>query len=723
MQVGGDATVFAPNYGSPFAHDLDSGRRYATIADFENFVKLAYLHPHLHHSGGTVCEPVDIPVSKRHLAMVYAHLRYSDKAFMGSVTAGERAADSVELARIGFGGDLADRTVMTSLINATSPLVWDATMLAAAEVYAAANQATIITPFILAGAMAPATSAGVAAQTLAEALAGMAFIQLVRPGAPVVFGSFASSMSMQTGAPTFGTPEPALVLYTVAALARRLGVPFRSGGSLTASKLPDAQAAYESAATLIPTLMAGTNFVLHAAGWLEGGLAIGYEKFVLDADQLGMMATFAKGLDLSENGQALDAIRANPPGQHFLGSAHTLANFETAFYRSETADNSSFEQWSEEGGRDAAQRANRLWKERLAAYEPPPIDDAVDEELRDLRRPPQRRAAGRVRMSQESALRELVAGMCFELVPMKSVEAAIAELAPGSTVSVTCSPAKGLDATQELVGRLLDLGHDAVPHLAARQVEDREHVTRLAGWIRRCGLREVFVIAGDAPKAAGPYADSLSFLRDLLEHDTGLERVGVAAYPDGHPFIDRAAPARRAPRQAGAVRRRRCPRLGDDADVLRRRPHPHVALRGTVRRAHHAGGRRDPRSRRPGPAAEHGCAHRGRCVVALPAQEPRRDGRAARARRLRPDRARPGRGVGRRPASASPHSTRTRSTPSPRRGRGSRLCWRRTWRVACRGTPLAPWGSRLYRGNSLPTATPRPPRTPRSDRRAATPQS
>jgi trimethylamine--corrinoid protein Co-methyltransferase len=382
VQVGGDATVFAPNYGSPFVHDLDNGRRYATIQDFENFVKLAYVHPHLHHSGGTVCEPVDIPVSKRHLAMVYAHLRYSDKPFMGSVTAGERAADCVELARIAFGGDLADRTVMTSLINATSPLVWDATMLAAAEVYAAANQATIITPFILAGAMAPATSAGVAAQTLAEALAGMTFIQLVRPGAPVVFGSFASSMSMQTGAPTFGTPEPALVLYTVAALARRLGVPFRSGGSLTASKLPDAQAAYESAATLIPTMMAGTNFVLHAAGWLEGGLAIGYEKFVLDADQLGMMATFAKGLDLSENGQALDAIRANPPGQHFLGTAHTLANFESAFYRSETADNSSFEQWSEEGARDAAVRANGLWKERLATYEPPPIDDAVDEELR-----------------------------------------------------------------------------------------------------------------------------------------------------------------------------------------------------------------------------------------------------------------------------------------------------------------------------------------------------
>jgi trimethylamine---corrinoid protein Co-methyltransferase len=382
VQVGGDATVFAPNYGSPFVHDLDAGRRYATLADFENFVKLAYLSPNLHHSGGTVCEPVDIPVNKRHLDMVYAHLRYSDKPFMGSVTAGSRAADSVELARIAFGGDLGDRTVMTSLINAASPLVWDASMLAAAEVYAAANQATIITPFILAGAMAPVTTAGVAAQTLAEALAGMAFVQLVRPGAPVVFGSFASSMSMQTGAPTFGTPEPSLVLYVVAQLARRLGVPFRSGGSLCASKLPDAQAAYESANTLQATVLGGVNFVLHAAGWLEGGLAIGYEKFVLDDDQLGMMATFVRGVDLSPNGQALDAIRENGPGQHFLGTQHTLANFENAFYRSTTADNASYEQWVEDGALDAAQRANAIWKRQLAAYEPPPIDDAIDEELR-----------------------------------------------------------------------------------------------------------------------------------------------------------------------------------------------------------------------------------------------------------------------------------------------------------------------------------------------------
>ncbi|NBO68600.1 MAG: trimethylamine methyltransferase, partial [Actinobacteria bacterium] len=201
VQIGGNATVFAPNYGSPFAYDIDNGRRYATIVDFQNFVKLAYMSPRMHHSGGTVCEPVDIPVSKRHLDMVYAHIKYSDKGFMGSVTAGERAQDSVDMARIGFGGDLQDRTVMTSLINASSPLVWDASMLASAEVYALNNQATIITPFILAGAMAPSTSAGVATQTLAEALAGMTFTQLVRPGAPVIMGSFASSMSMQTGAP------------------------------------------------------------------------------------------------------------------------------------------------------------------------------------------------------------------------------------------------------------------------------------------------------------------------------------------------------------------------------------------------------------------------------------------------------------------------------------------------------------------------------------------
>ena len=379
----GNATVFVPNYGSPFVTDLDRGRRYATLEDFRNTVKLTYALPHLHHSGGTVCEPVDVPVNKRHLDMVYAHLRYSDKPFMGSVTAAERAADSVELARIAFGGDLADRTVMTSLINASSPMRWDATMLGAATTYARANQACVISPFILAGAMSPVTVAGLSAQALAEALSGMAYLQLVRPGAPVVFGTFASTMSMASGAPTFGTPEAGQAIYVMAALARRVGVPFRSGGQFTSSKAPDAQAAYESAHTLLPTLHAGVNFVLHAAGWLEGGLALSYEKLILDADQLGAMSVLARGVDVSDNGLAIEAFRSNAHGDHFLGNPHTLANFETAFWRSELADENSYEQWAEEGSLSAAQRANARWKQMLADYEAPPLDDAIDAELRD----------------------------------------------------------------------------------------------------------------------------------------------------------------------------------------------------------------------------------------------------------------------------------------------------------------------------------------------------
>ena len=381
VRIGGDATVFAPNYGSPFVFDLDRGRRYATLADFENAVRLTAMLPHLHHSGGTVCEPTDVAVDERHLDMVYAHIKYSDKPYMGSVTAADRAVDSIDLSRVAFGGDLGDRTVLVSLINASSPLRWDATMLGAATEYARANQAAIISPFILAGAMSPVSVAGLAAQALAEALSGMAYYQLVRPGAPVVFGTFASSMSMATGAPTFGTPEAGQAIHVMASLARRLGVPFRSGGQLTASKYPDAQAAYESASTLLPTFAAGVNFVLHAAGWQEGGLTLGFEKLLMDADQLGMMAVYARGVDLSENGQAMEAFRTNPHGEHFLGNAHTLANFEAAFHRSTIADNNSFEQWQAEGSLTAAQRANTQWKAMLASYEPPPLDPAVDEEL------------------------------------------------------------------------------------------------------------------------------------------------------------------------------------------------------------------------------------------------------------------------------------------------------------------------------------------------------
>ena len=381
--IGGKRTVLAPAYGPPFVRCLDKGRRYATIEDFRNFVKLTYASSGLHHSGGTVCEPVDLPVTKRHLEMVYAHIKYSDKPFMGSVTHPLRAQDTVDMAKIVFGDDFVDRNaVITSLINANSPMTYDATMLGAARVYAQNNQATVISPFILAGAMSPVTVAGTLAQILAEALAGMAFIQLVRPGAPVVFGTFASSISMQSGAPTFGTPEPTLVLYAAAALARRLGVPFRSGGGLCASKVADAQAAYESANTLQAAALAGVNFMLHTAGWLEGGLVMGYEKFVMDADQAGMIGVLLQGVDTSANGMAMDAIREVGPGSHFLGAAHTQANFETAFYRSNVADNNSFEQWRDDGELDAAQRANKLWKATLNDYVAPPLDAATDAALR-----------------------------------------------------------------------------------------------------------------------------------------------------------------------------------------------------------------------------------------------------------------------------------------------------------------------------------------------------
>ena len=385
VQIGGKATVFAPVYGPPFVRDLDGERRYATIQDFENFVKMAYMAPSMHHSGGTVCEPVDVPVNKRHLDMVHAHMRLSDKPFMGSVTAPERAEDTVEMCKILFGTEFVDQNcVVINLINANSPMVFDDTMLGAAKVYARNNQACIVSPFILAGAMSPVTVTGTLTQILAEVLAGASFTQLVRPGAPVLFGTFAASISMQSGAPTFGTPEPSLVSYGAAQLARRLGLPFRTGGSLCGSKVPDAQAAHESSNTLNATVLAGTNFVLHSAGWLEGGLVSSYEKFMIDADQLGMMQRLSEGVDLSENAQALDAIAEVGPGSHYLGCAHTQANFQTAFYRSPLADNNSFEQWQAEGEKRIEMRANALCRNWLDSYQAPALDPGIADGLVDF---------------------------------------------------------------------------------------------------------------------------------------------------------------------------------------------------------------------------------------------------------------------------------------------------------------------------------------------------
>ncbi len=382
--IGGKNMVLAPNYGSPFVRDMDNGRRYGTIADFEKIVKLTYMSDGLHHSGGTVCEPVDLPVNKRHYDMVYSHMRYSDKPFMGSVTAGSRAQNTVDMCKILFGAEFVDQNcVVINLINANSPLVFDGTMLAALKVYARNNQASVVSPFILSGAMSPVSVMGTLTQLYAEAITGIALTQLIRPGSPVIFGTFSSSISMQSGAPTFGGPESSLILFGAAQLARRLGVPFRSGGGLCSSKIPDAQAAYEAANTLQTAAFAGVNFMLHTAGWLEGGLSFSYEKFVMDADQALMIGRMMTGIIPDSEQQAMDAIAEVGPAGHFLGCAHTQRHFETAFYRSPLADNNSFEQWLAEGETDMMTRANRYFKKLLANYEAPPIDPAIDDALKE----------------------------------------------------------------------------------------------------------------------------------------------------------------------------------------------------------------------------------------------------------------------------------------------------------------------------------------------------
>ncbi|HPE24535.1 trimethylamine methyltransferase family protein [Albidovulum sp.] len=379
VTVGGRGLVLAPVYGPPFVRD-EGGRRYATIEDFQKFVKLGYMSKWLHHSGGTVCEPTDVPVNKRHLDMLLAHMTLSDKPYMGSVTEPVRAQDSVEMSDILFGG-LDGRTVMTSLININSPLTFDGIMMGALEVYAKANQAAIISPFIVGGAMAPVTVAGTLTQVLAEVLAGVAYSQLIRKGAPVIAGAFVTSIDMNSGAPTFGTPEASHVTYGVGQLVRRLGIPYRSAGGFTGSKVPDAQAAYESANSLNMGLLSGVNFMLHACGWLEGGLVSSFEKFVMDADQLGILHHLAAGIDVSENGQAMDAIREVGPGGHYLGCAHTQANFKQAFWRTNLLDYKPYETWEEEGARDTVQLARERVARMLADYQKPAIDPAIEEAL------------------------------------------------------------------------------------------------------------------------------------------------------------------------------------------------------------------------------------------------------------------------------------------------------------------------------------------------------
>ena len=381
--VGGKNLVLAPVYGPPFVRDAEGGRRYATMADFEKFVKLGYMSKWLHHSGGTVCEPTDVPVNKRHLDMLLAHMVYSDKPFMGSVTEPSRAQDSIEMCEILFGKEFVrDNTVMTSLININSPLTFDSTMMGALEIFAANNQASIISPFIVGGAMAPVSIAGTLTQVLAEVLAGVAYSQIIRPGSPAIFGTFVTSIDMNSGAPTFGTPEASHITYGAGQLARRLGLPYRSAGSFCGSKLPDAQAAYETANSLNMGLLAGVNFMLHSCGWLEGGLVASFEKFVMDADMLGTLHHFARGVDMSENGQAMGAIAEVGPGGHYLGCEHTQANFKTAFWRSDLFDYKPFETWDEEGARDTETLATARVAKMLETYQQPALDPEIEERLR-----------------------------------------------------------------------------------------------------------------------------------------------------------------------------------------------------------------------------------------------------------------------------------------------------------------------------------------------------
>ena len=380
--VGGKNLVLAPVYGPPFVRDAAGGRRYATMEDFRNFVKLGYMSKWLHHSGGTVCEPTDVAVNKRHLDMLHAHMTLSDKPYMGSVTEPSRARDSVEMSEVLFGKDfVTNNTVMTSLININSPMTFDDVMMGALEVYAQAGQACIISPFIVGGAMAPVSVAGTLTQVMAEVLAGIAYSQLCKAGAPVIMGAFVTSIDMNSGAPTFGTPEAAHITYGAGQLARRLGLPFRSAGSFCGSKLPDAQAAYETSNSLNMGLLSGVNFMLHACGWLEGGLVSSFEKFVMDADQLGTLHHLAAGVQMDENAQAMDAIREVGPGGHYLGCAHTQANFKSAFWKSDLLDYKPFETWADEGARDTQALATARVAKMLGDYQQPTMDPATREAL------------------------------------------------------------------------------------------------------------------------------------------------------------------------------------------------------------------------------------------------------------------------------------------------------------------------------------------------------
>lgn len=384
VHIGGDHMVFTGVYGPPFVRD-GSVRRDASMADFRRFTQLCQAFPDLDSAGGVICEPNDTPLDSRHLDMTFALQSLTDKIYMGNVVSGPNAADSIAMTEILFGGrEVIEATPgVIGLVNCNSPLRWDTRMLDALFEYAAAKQAVLLTPFLLMGAMSPVSIAATLAQQLAEALSGIALTQLIRPGCPVIFGSFLSNIDMQSGSPCFGTPESAVGLFCTGQLARHYHLPFRSGGGFTTSQTADAQAGYEALMTMLPTFLAGTNYVMHAAGWLEGGLVSCYEKFILDIEILRMLQEEFKPLEVDEQSLAFGAHREVGHGGHFLGAAHTMERFRTCFYRPLVSSSQNFERWSREGGKDAAVRAGEICARTLEGYEAPPLADAVRSELEE----------------------------------------------------------------------------------------------------------------------------------------------------------------------------------------------------------------------------------------------------------------------------------------------------------------------------------------------------
>jgi trimethylamine---corrinoid protein Co-methyltransferase len=382
VQIGGKHMVFSAVYGCPFVRE-GLERRNATYDDFQNLVKLSQSYPQLDSPGGTICEPDDKPLDSRHLDMVYALLTLSDKPFMGSVTSGPNAQDTIAMAELVFGKESLDETpAIISLINVNSPLRYDDRMLAALVEYARRGQATIVTPFLLMGAMSPVSVPATLAQQVGEALAGIALVQTIRPGCPVVFGSFLSNTDMQSGSPSFGTPESAVGLLCTGQIARHYKLPFRGGGALTSSQVVDAQAGYESMMSLWPTFLAGTNFVMHSAGWLESALVSCYEKFVTDIESLRMLYEVFKPLEINEETLAYSAHQEVGQGGHFLGAVHTLERFRECFYRPLVSSTENYERWNRNGGNDTAARASAVWRKTLDEYEQPPIDQDLQAELK-----------------------------------------------------------------------------------------------------------------------------------------------------------------------------------------------------------------------------------------------------------------------------------------------------------------------------------------------------